>query len=160
MTECACRCGQVVKPGNRFVSGHNVRVNHPMKDPESRRKVSESLKRRPKKYKLYNITTKCACGCGEFVSRPNNKYVSGHNAREGNKNTFWKGGSSIYWHNEAWKLFGKDKCERCGINNDYYIQLYKRRLDMHNTLNPKDYSVMESEAWLCVCAKCHKRLEG
>jgi hypothetical protein len=29
---------------------------------------------------------------------------------------------------------------------------------MHNTLVPKDYTVLESYAWKCVCNSCHQKL--
>lgn len=63
----------------------------------------------------------------------------------------WKGGSKRYWHKKARQLFGKDRCERCKKKPE--------RLDMHNTLVPKDYTVMEENAWLCVCQVCHWEIE-
>ena len=52
---CECGCGQVVKPGNRFIHGHysktlerrqrlskRMSTNNPMNNPESRKKVSLS----------------------------------------------------------------------------------------------------------------------
>jgi len=37
---CECGCGEEVKPRNRFIRGHHVRINHPMKRPEVAAKVS------------------------------------------------------------------------------------------------------------------------
>jgi len=72
----------------------------------------------------------------------------------------FKGGCYSYWHNKAKKNFGKDRCESCGITDRKCQELYKRRLSMHNTLTPKDYSVMESHAWKCVCSQCHGVIES
>lgn len=71
----------------------------------------------------------------------------------------WKGGCEQYWHTKAWKLFGKDCCEVCGISNKDHKELKGCRLSMHNTLNPKDYTVMQSYAWSCICIKCHPIIE-
>jgi hypothetical protein len=74
---CECGCGQVVRPGRRFISGHNVYVKHPMENAKSRKKLSESLKKevfetKPQQY--------CACGCGN-ITNPGNKYIHGHNIK-------------------------------------------------------------------------------
>lgn len=42
--DCACGCGLVVKPGNKYIRGHNTRVNSPMHNPETARKNSEAQK--------------------------------------------------------------------------------------------------------------------
>jgi G:T-mismatch repair DNA endonuclease (very short patch repair protein) len=43
---CECGCGQITKPGNRFVHGHNARIEHPMigkkHSEESRQKMQKS----------------------------------------------------------------------------------------------------------------------
>jgi hypothetical protein len=36
---------------------------------------------------------------------------------------------------------------------------FNQRLAMHNTLNPKKYTIMKSEAWQCLCKKCHMTLD-
>ena len=43
---CECGCGCIVKYGNRFIHGHNTRVNNPGKKPskETREKISISMK--------------------------------------------------------------------------------------------------------------------
>jgi len=68
-------------------------------------------------------------------------------------------------HNRAWELFGKDCCEICGMSLTEYTELTGRRFDMHNTLEPKDYTVLESQVWMTVCAmaygnKCHYKVEN
>lgn len=42
MTLCGCGCGEEVKKGRKFIQYHWIRVNNPMDNPESRKKVSES----------------------------------------------------------------------------------------------------------------------
>lgn len=50
MSKCECRCGGEASPGKRFISGHNSKVNHPMKGKhhtkESKKKNSDSHKGR------------------------------------------------------------------------------------------------------------------
>ena len=71
----------------------------------------------------------------------------------------WKGGTYEYWHKQAWELFGSDYCENCFMTNEEHKVKWKRRLDMHNNLDPKDYKIMEPEAWMTLCRICHRGLE-
>lgn len=80
--------------------------------------------------------------------------------RETMKDRIKNGGGNAYWHNKAWELFGKDYCEECYITLQEHKESFDRRLEMHNTLDPKDYTVMESDAWMCLCRKCHLSLEA
>lgn len=81
----------------------------------------------------------------------------------GEKNSRWNG-SDDWWHREAWKNFGKAHCEICGCDlEDHMIQSGKR-FDMHNCLEPKDYTVMKPEAWMTLCGyasknQCHRKIE-
>jgi len=72
----------------------------------------------------------------------------------------WKGGKYHHWHKKAWKLFGKDKCEICEISLQKSIKKFNQRLSMHNTLEPKDYTLMKQEAWQCLCKKCHTSIDN
>jgi hypothetical protein len=78
----------------------------------------------------------------------------------------WKedGDHQGYYHEKAWKLFGKDHCEHCGYTLIDHLKETGKRLDMHNNLVPKDYSIMEENAWVTLCSiasknGCHKKLE-
>ncbi len=72
----------------------------------------------------------------------------------------FKYGCKETWHTKAWKLFGLDFCEICGMTLDECLETFNRRFDMHCTLEPKDYSVMEVNAWQCLCKACHGHMEG
>jgi len=69
------------------------------------------------------------------------------------------------YHVCAWILFGKDTCSYCGITLKDYNKRQKddkkrvSRFHMHNSLEPKNYSVMEQHAWMCLCNKCHMKIE-
>lgn len=39
---CACGCGQLTKPGNKWIHGHNVRVKNPVDNPKVRQKIAKS----------------------------------------------------------------------------------------------------------------------
>lgn len=41
---CQCGCGQIVNPGNKYILGHRIRINHPTDNPEVRKKISEAQK--------------------------------------------------------------------------------------------------------------------
>jgi hypothetical protein len=62
-------------------------------------------------------------------------------------------------HEQARKLFGTNYCQVCGIHSLLALFLGGTSLSMHNGLQPKDYTVMESGAWLCVCQLCHNKVE-
>jgi len=66
------------------------------------------------------------------------------------------------YHKMAWRLFGKNKCKHCGISLKEYCKKYKtyNRFDMHCVSKPKDYSIMVSENWDCLCKKCHFKEEN
>jgi len=72
----------------------------------------------------------------------------------GENNYGWKGGGIGYLHDKARKLFGKDKCEKCGIFiEDYIKDRTVKRFDIHCVT--KDYTIMEKFNWLCLCRSCH-----
>jgi len=87
-------------------------------------------------------------------------YWKGKSKLKGEKCFNWKGGTYSYWHRIAWKLFGKTYCEKCNKDIIDYIKESGQRFDIHNTLNPKDYKVMESEAWQTLCHSCHMEIEN
>lgn len=64
-------------------------------------------------------------------------------------------------HKEAWKSVGKSKCQRdqCDITIEDHIALYGQRFDMHNSLVPKDYTVIQEAAWRTLCKSCHTTIE-
>jgi len=67
---------------------------------------------------------------------------------------------NLYLHNIAWNLRGKKHCEHCGISNEEHRLKYNGyRLEMHNTLQPKDYHDLSKKSWLCLCKACHIILE-
>ena len=63
-------------------------------------------------------------------------------------------------HAVAWDMFGKEKCDRCGMTLKKHKKLYKSRFHMHNRLNPKDYTILEAYAWQCLCSRCHGIVEA
>ena len=65
----------------------------------------------------------------------------------------WKGGDYNFFHNQAWKLFGKERCERCGLLNEQHIIDTGRRLHMHCL--HQTYHKMDPDLWECICGKCH-----
>jgi len=107
---------------------------------------------RSKKAKyIYNESCK-ECGY-PFLSQPQAKAEfcdRACKARFENKINKWKHGYQNY-HREAYNLFGKNKCERCGCEEDQ-----NERFSMHNTVN--DHSIMEQYAWKCLCRSCHSKL--
>lgn len=86
---CECGCGTIVK--KRFVSGHNTRLDPPMKHEEVSKKF-----RKPKKEQKT-----CQCGCGELAN-PGKKFIIGHNKR-GCKISEDHRQKIIEWNKNSWK---------------------------------------------------------
>jgi len=79
----------------------------------------------------------------------------------GETNSNWVGGSYQYWHEKAWKLFGKGICEHpdCLITNQQHLEIYGVRLHMHCNSDPKDYTILEDSNWYCCCIPHHNEKE-
>ena len=72
---CECGCGQVVKPGNRFIHTHHSRGH---KHTEASKKLMSICKTK-QRFPIQLVL--CACGCGQQTNTVNgipNKYIRGH----------------------------------------------------------------------------------
>lgn len=147
---------------------------------ETKRKMSESQKRRDKsthiswnkgltketdeRIKHHSEVMKGSPGgmLGKKASKETRKNQSkalkGKYLKE--ESSQWKGGCEQYWHEKAWELFGSGCCENCYMSNEEHKTRWKKRLEMHNTLEPKDYTIMELESWMTLCKECHAGLEA
>jgi len=66
-----------------------------------------------------------------------------------------------HYHKKAFDLFFNNICDCCGMTNEDHKKLTGKRLSMHCTSLPKDYSKMDKNNWMTVCEKgCHQKLEG
>ena len=87
MSKCECGCGGEAKPGNRFITGHNPRVNNSNSgkhfSEESKQKMSEAKRisreiregKRPAPKPAL-----CKCGCGGLC-KIGNTYINGHSGK-------------------------------------------------------------------------------
>ena len=140
MDKCLCGCDQKVKPGNKFINGHNSRINNPMSDPEIAERAA--AKNRGKK------RSKESC----------ERYRESKKGKFGEETNAWKGGCIEWYHREAWILFSKHKCEVCGITNKDHKRKTNMRLSMH--CRTKDYKLLEEWNWITVCHfGCHQKME-
>ena len=70
----------------------------------------------------------------------------------------WKGGKYSYCHYKAKELFGKDKYEICGINENESLEKSNKRLSMH--CRNGIYNILEEWNWITVCEfGCHQKIE-
>jgi len=76
---CECGCGEFVKPGNRFIDGHNSRVQ----SFEVRKKMGWAKGHIPWNKKRKSVSLFCKCGCGDFALEGRD-YVRGHNRQGSN----------------------------------------------------------------------------
>lgn len=73
---CLCGCGGIPEKGRKYINGHNN--NHKANDSTSvniSKMLSESI------YEGIGVEKLCACGCGEVLKNPKNRYIHGHNSR-------------------------------------------------------------------------------
>jgi len=69
---CECGCGQIVKPGKRFINGHCGRGKHHTK--QAKKNMSEAAKNR----RNFVLEEKnCECGCGQ-ITKPGNMFIHNH----------------------------------------------------------------------------------
>jgi len=136
MNKCKCGCGQDCKL--TYVSGHNNKG----------RKVSEETKLKLSKS---NKGVKRSQQTKDRISAALKGKLKENSRR-------WLGGNSEYYHKKAWDLFGKDKCEICGIKNIDHKNETNMRLGMHCRSN--NYTLLEEENWVTVCLHgCHQKME-
>ena len=73
---CECGCGELPKPGNRFVHGHNGKFAS-----FSEVTINKALQtKKERKAKRRSIGQPCECGCGKWTS-PYRRFISGHNMK-------------------------------------------------------------------------------
>ena len=171
MKLCECGCGSQVK--YRFVRGHNVRVNNPVKNKEVRDKISASGKiaqNRPEVKAKLSASHLIAMNRPEVKAKSSASNLIAQNRPEvkakksaaisGENNYQWQGGLTRYYHEKARELFGSPLCQRCGISLEEYLKTHKRQFDMHCVSGERkeDYSILEQWNWRCVCRKCHEEI--
>jgi NUMOD3 motif len=165
--------------GNKINKGRKLSKEHKRKLSEAQMGIStwnkgltketdERVRKQAEEHIGYKHTKESIRKIAE--GSKNNKHCLGIKHSEETKNKwseqrkgqihYWKGGCDDYWHKKAWELFGHDFCENCYMNNEDHKQKWKHRLEMHNTLEPKDYKIMESNAWMTLCKTCHTGLEA
>ncbi len=59
--------------------------------------------------------------------------------------------TAAYYHHLAWIKFGKRKCQICEKSNKEEIEDIGKRLSMHCTSKPKNYSIIKKSNWMCLC---------
>jgi len=183
--KCLCGCEKDVKEGNKYINGHNnwnkgkkglqkawnkgkkweemSGENNPMfgkeHSEETKQKISAVLKGRRSSRKGCNLSKETKMK----ISKANKGKKAWNKGKEyiqikGQKNHNWSGGCYSYWHDLAWKMFGKDCCQRCKITNDEHIKIFGKRLHMH--CENHEYSKLEVDNWECLCNKCHGGTDG
>jgi len=82
MNLCLCGCGQPTKLGkngiyNKYVNGHNTRVDCPSDHPEIVAKMRRTKLSKKDGTYVTPVSQPCLCGCGELAA-PGSKYLPGH----------------------------------------------------------------------------------
>ncbi|MEK7087636.1 MAG: DUF559 domain-containing protein [Patescibacteria group bacterium] len=77
MNLCECGCRNRVSLNHRFISGHNSKINNPMKGKKGTLSPNFGKKHRKKHEERIGLNL-CACNCGEYCV---NRFVLGHNPR-------------------------------------------------------------------------------
>lgn len=133
-----------------------ARRKRPLLSKETKRKIGESIKELWDDVDSVFHSEEFKMNRSEANKGENNPCYGKYKER----NPHWKGGSNEYWHEKAWEIFGNNCCENCYMTNEEHLLEWNERLHMHNTIEIKDYKIMESEAWMTLCRTCHSGLEA
>lgn len=158
MNECLCGCGEEVKPGNKYIHGHNGRGKSiglgKKRSEETKKKMSEKAKgnknalgsRRSEEVKKKISETQTG-----------NKYALGHNQTKEHKekigkqskgNTYALKTGEFYIYNR--QLKHKEQSCVFGCDSLYYV--------MHHNPPIKE-SIIDWEGRLVnVCQSCHRKI--
>ena len=159
MTLCECGCGQEVKPGRRFIRGHQFKGYKHSKDVKIKigkaaigRKLSDTTKRKMSKSKTgFKHTNETKKKISDICRAKN---LGGENSPN------WKGGISFEPYcvkfNYKFKESVRDKFDRkcflCGKSED----LNGRKLDVHHVNYDKECLCNEVECeFVPLCIHCH-----
>lgn len=168
---CKCGCGDYANPGYKYINGHNRKGStlserhlKILKQKQDKILVEKRRLSQLEYYKNNNHVMKnkqISQDHKDKISKNHSKYWLGKTREHmlDEKHPRWTGGCNAYWHEKAWELFGKYFCEDCGMTLKDHYEIYNQRFHMHNKLLPKDYTVMESYAWNCLCNPEHESLE-
>lgn len=131
--------------------GINYGEKNGMKNPETVKKVRHTLLDR---YGVYNAAHLPQSKDYQY-NRNGMKNPEISNKVADKNRIYPKETTSWECHRIARKLFYSNKCELCDWTEKDNIEYCGRKLSMHCTSVPKDYTIMVKENWMCVCHKCH-----
>lgn len=150
MNKCKCGCGQDCK--KTWVSGHNTLGSKHSEETKEKIRQKALGRKRPDM-----VGNKLRLG-KQAWSKGKTGVFSKEALDKMSKSSF-KGGNYIYWHTKAWKLFGKDHCEICGMTNKEYKSKNNRRLSMH-CRDSNNYKDLSNDNWVTVCEYgCHQKMD-
>jgi len=164
---CECGCGGLIKPGNRFINGHNFRVL----SPEQITKKHVALKG-PKSLE-YKVNMKKVMNCldvkitmsvahtGVLLSPEHCKTISAGQMADKNHN--WQGGISLIYHPNFNSIFCRkirklhnNICQICGKTNEQNINETTQCLEVHHIYyDPETNDCSNLEDFITLCKSCH-----
>jgi len=161
MNKCKCGCGnEVIKVDNDYIQHHHLKKRIPWNKEKTGIYSTESKMKMSRNGKPVSKATRIKIGLAiknHIVTIETRKKIS--ESIIGDKHHNWKGGCDGWLHNKVWELFGKNKCEICGITNDEYKLKLNRRLSMHCRDSEKYHDLSPSN-WMTVCEfGCHQKMD-
>ena len=146
---CACGCGgRVTKPGNKYINGHNSRVDNPLKGKHQTEEAKQKLRE---------------AHLGTHHSEVTKQLMS--EAQLGEKNHRWLGGISFEPYCEKFDDDLKERvrdyfngcCYVCGIGQSEF----GRKLDVHHVNYDKMVCCNDVKPlFVPLCKKCHVKTYG
>ena len=174
MKLCECGCGlEVTREGNRFLNGHWIRVNHTMSNPESVKKLSETLLVSWQDPEFIKMMSKSQLGISkseehkknlrDAQNRPEVKRRQ-RDVRLGEKHWNWLGGISFFPYppefNDVLKVRIRERdnyiCQKCGRTEVECLFLWNQNLHVHHIDYDKEN--LPDENLISLCNSCNSEV--
>jgi hypothetical protein len=123
--KCLCDCGLEAKPGNKYINGHNSRVNNPSCKPEVIMKIQQTKQSKKDGTWVAPVQVPCGCGCHQMTT-PGSKYIQGHCPKS---------------------MDTRKKISDSNYKNGTYSKNSKRFKENHPLWNPKSVEKLVKSNW-------------
>lgn len=177
LNECLCGCGFIVKPGYKYLQGHNLRINNPSQNPKILQKIIKTKKKLYKEGKLFvpifkqhtekskqkiGIASKRRWQNPEYREKLRKSHIGKHCGK--NSPLYIDGRSKLNnpypeeFYIKRPIILKKDNytCQICGITQRESIRKYNQYLHIHHIDENKKNNKLNN--LITLCCSCHGKV--